>query len=141
MNRSYSHSTLSVAALFLGDDLHRTGMARMPRLGVVEDGDPHVEILAWHEVLVVLAAGDQVAARNQRPMAVGPVRRTLHVVAVAFVLAADDDGRGDRGGGNLGVLFLGVGDSLLGIHPPDRTVVHASAGLRIPHSHLAVDFL
>src|SRR5437879_1808950 len=87
-------------------DADRTGVAR---LSVVEHRDPHVERAAGDEVLVVLAAGRKIAARDERPMAVLPPRRSGHVVAVSAVLTNDQHPGNDGADRNLRIHFRRIG--------------------------------
>src|SRR5436190_6241332 len=133
-----TYSTLSIAELFLCDDFRRTCMPGMARLRVIENRDPHVQVFARHEVLIVLAARDEIAASDQCPVADGPMRRAFHMVAIAFVFAGNQDSRDNRTDRDFGVIFLGVGYGLFRIHPPDRSVIDGAAWLGIPGAHLLV---
>src|SRR5438874_12492678 len=120
------------------DDADRARMAGVTGLGMIEHGDPHVEIAADHEVLVVLAPGHGVAARDERPMAIAPVCRAAHVGAVAAVLAYDEDARDDGADRDRGVELGRIRNGLVFEHPPLRAVVDARVRIRIPTAHRLV---
>src|SRR3569833_582338 len=62
--------------LFLNDQSHRARMTCMPRLGMVEHGDPDIERASSNEVLVVLASGPHCTAGDKRPVSILPMSRS-----------------------------------------------------------------
>src|SRR5436305_13549898 len=134
-------STIRGRGSFFRDDFDRTGMARVPCLRVVEDRDPHVEVFARYEVLVVLAPRLEVALHDQGPMTIRPMSFGLGVIAVALILAGDQYSWNDRADWNFRILLLRVGLGLVKEHPPLRAVIHTPAYLRIPDPHLPVCIL
>src|SRR5947208_10412269 len=98
MNHSYRLTRLTNpdALLFLRNDPDSAHMARVADLGVIEHVDPHVQILAGHEVMIVLAAGLERAHDLQVPVAVLPFRHGMQIGSVALDLTLDEDARNNR---------------------------------------------
>src|SRR3954468_15458288 len=116
------------------DDPHRSHVAGMAGLGVVEHRDPHEQVLADDERDVELRAGVEGTHRLEGPVAVLPLRAAVDVAAVVGVVVGDDHARDDGAERDLGVELRRVGIALLRRHPPagaleiDAVGVVAEAG-------------
>src|SRR5665213_3897139 len=107
-------------------------MTCVSRLCVIEYGNPDVEVATWDEVLVVFAAGHEIAAGDERPVAVLPMRGGVHVVAVTGIIA-DMEHPGENGADrNLCVRLGRIRPGVLFDQPPARSIIDARIRIRIP---------